>query len=279
MAEAQNTIEGLYTINNELYLHLQECDSGFDYTLYDRNTLKELDGGQLDWDDLPELPTKPLPAARVAVYELEGIVPQSEYSVPIEFLETLIEVNLADAEVQRENFLDKLFMESNGDNFAIYQLKHDDSTAQYAFMNTDWLQRKGLSVQRGNYEHTYTAKIDDPAMSNVELLNSIYERFNLERPENFHGHSLSVSDIVALKRGGTVSFHYVDSIGFKEIPTFLKPENQLRNAEMAVEDDYGMIDGIINNGKKDEPTDIISQLRRELPKPSKDIPKSTEMER
>ncbi|MBR3126381.1 MAG: DUF4316 domain-containing protein, partial [Mogibacterium sp.] len=63
-------------------------------------------------------------------------------------------------------------------------------------------------------------------------------------PEDFRGHSLSVSDIVAIRQNGIVSCHYVDSIGFKELPDFLKPENYLKNAEMAMEDDYGMIDGI-----------------------------------
>ena len=76
-----------------------------------------------------------------------------------------------------------------------------------------------------------------------------YEIFNLNRPGDFTGHSLSVSDIVALKQDGVVSYHYCDSIGFKELPDFQK-ENYLKTAEMSTEDDYGMIDGIINNGKQ-----------------------------
>ena len=62
---------------------------------------------------------------------------------------------------------------------------------------------------------------------------------------------MSVSDIVALKIAGEVSCHYVDSFGFKALPGFLNPADHLRNAEMSMEDDYGMIDGIINNGKAD----------------------------
>ena len=72
--------------------------------------------------------------------------------------------------------------------------------------------------------------------------------------------SLSVSDIVALRQNGVVSCHYVDSIGFQELPGFLKPENYLKAAEMAMEDDYGMIDGVINNGKKEEPVEKASVL-------------------
>ena len=70
---------------------------------------------------------------------------------------------------------------------------------------------------------------------------------------------MSVSDIVAIKRDGKVSCHYCDSFGFEQIPGFL-PDNPLKNAEMAVEDDYGMIDGIINNGPK-EPT--VAQLEQQ----------------
>ena len=73
-------------------------------------------------------------------------------------------------------------------------------------------------------------------------------RFNIDRPADYHSPSLSVSDIVAIKQNGVVSCHYCDSIGFREVPGFL--DNPLKNAEMQLEDDYGMIDGIINNGPK-----------------------------
>lgn len=90
-------------------------------------------------------------------------------------------------------------------------------------------------------------------------------------PADFRGHSLSVSDIVAIRTNGQISCHYVDSIGFVTLPEFLKPENYLKNAEMAMEDDYGMIDGIINNGKapamevtekpKEERESILEKLK------------------
>ena len=70
---------------------------------------------------------------------------------------------------------------------------------------------------------------------------------------DYHGHSLSVGDVILLNQAGKISAHYVDSIGFRELPNFLKPENYLKNVEMLLEDDYGMIDGIINNGPK-QPT-------------------------
>ena len=93
----------------------------------------------------------------------------------------------------------------------------------------------------------------------MEQLERLYEQFNLQKPVDFHSPSMSVSDIVAIKQNGQVSCHYCDSVGFTQVPGFL-PENSLRNAEMAVEDDYGMIDGIINNGPK-EPT--VAQLEQQ----------------
>ncbi len=84
-------------------------------------------------------------------------------------------------------------------------------------------------------------------------------QFNNEHPADYHSPSMSVSDIVAIKQGGKVSCHYCDSYCFTEVPGFL-PDNPLKNAEMAVEDDYGMIDGVINNGSK-EPT--VAQLEQQ----------------
>ena len=72
---------------------------------------------------------------------------------------------------------------------------------------------------------------------------------------------MSVSDIVALRVNGVVSSHYVDSFGFKELPEFIKPENYLKAAEMSMEDDYGMLDGIINNGPRDEKRSVLEQLK------------------
>ena len=97
-----------------------------------------------------------------------------------------------------------------------------------------------------------------------EMLEELYTKFNIDHPKGFRGHSMSVSDIVALKTDGTVSFHYVDRIGFVELQSFMKPENYLKYAEMAMEDDYGMLDGIINNGKApatEERPSVLGQLK------------------
>ncbi len=196
------------------------------------------------------------------------------------------------------------------DSFSIYQLKRGDETLDYRFEPLDAIRRNGLSVDPANYELVYTAPLT--AKDNLE---SIYTRFNIGRPADFKGHSLSVSDIVVLHQGGTDTAHYCDRFGFSQVPEFLQPaqksrgiaeriqtprgsfylcgmtreqmeadgygfhhasedgkylimangtqayavradapekDNPLRAAEMTLEDDYGMIDGIINNGRRGE---------------------------
>ena len=195
-------------------------------------------------------------------------------------------------------------------SFSIYQLKSGNETLDYRFEPLDSIHRNGLSVKPENYELVYEAPLT--AKDNLE---SIYTRFNVDRPADFTGHSLSVSDIVVLHQGGKDTAHYCDRAGFSEVPEFLQPaqksreiteriqtprgsfylcgmtreqmeadgygfhhasedgkylimangtqayavradapekDNPLRTAEMTLEDDYGMIDGVINNGRRGE---------------------------
>ena len=196
------------------------------------------------------------------------------------------------------------------DSFSIYQLKGGNETLDYRFEPLDSIHRNGLSVKPENYELVYEAPLT--AKDNLE---SIYTRFNVDRPADFTGHSLSVSDIVVLHQDGKDTAHYCDRAGFSEVPEFLQPaqksreiteriqtprgsfylcgmtreqmeadgygfhhasedgkylimangtqayavradapekDNPLRTAEMTLEDDYGMIDGVINNGRRGE---------------------------
>ena len=156
---------------------------------------------------------------------------------------------------------EKLFLENPQDAFLIYQIRRGGELDAYRFMNYDYLQSKGVTPERGGYDAIYTGGFMDYGNARTNL-DMIYQRFNVDHPADFKGHSLSVSDIVALKQNGVVSCHYVDSIGFRELPNFLKPENYLKNAEMAMEDDYGMIDGIINNGlKQSTVADLEAQVK------------------
>lgn len=202
------------------------------------------------------------------------------------------------------------------DIFSIYQIKQGAELRDYRFESLDSLQRAGLSVKSENYDLVYTAPL-----SGKDDLESIFTKFNIDWPEDFHGHSLSVSDVIVLHQSGKDTAHYCDSVGFAEMPQFLKPEpvpdnfltgdtirtprgsfhltdvtreqmeaagygfhhasddgrynimangtrafaiqseqtrekdNPLRTAEMTLEDDYGMIDGVINNGRRGEELD------------------------
>ena len=176
------------------------------------------------------------------------------------------EVSPMDLELIRQK-REQAFLENPGDTYAIYQLKRDDSTADIRFMNSEYLQKKGIEPQYENYELVYTGALTKDG-SQIEKLEDLYRIFNVEHPQDFIGHSLSVSDIVALKQTGVVSYHYVDSIGYKELTNFRTTENYLKNAEMQMEDDLGMIDGIINNGPKEEPKPVKQAEETKTKKPS-----------
>ena len=357
-AEA-NQQEALFLIDDATYLHIQPCDSGWDYTLYDAASMKELDGGQLDMSELscmkavlqicddndldstslrraplsmvetlqeaayqqmqaetsqmtassqlPEaqeqaLDEYPMPDEQVSTpdmqeygYSYDGMFPvtreraleldaagltvyvlhedntesmvfdpqeimdhgglfgvdREEWEKSPQFHEKVMERQ----EHQQER--EQAFLAQNRDCFAIYQVSRDDPQ-NVRFMNLDWLKSHDISIDRSNYDLIYTAPLRESGTV-PEQLEKLYEQFNLQKPADFHSPSMSVSDIVAIKQDGKVSCHYCDSVGFTQIPGFL-PENPLKNAEMAVEDDYGMIDGIINNGAK-EPT--VAELEQQ----------------
>ena len=354
--------ETLFLLDDATYLHIQPCDTGWDYTLYDKETMRELDGGQLDAPKLsrsaavqqiceglelenPSVQDAPLSmietlqdaacqqmqeqvsqqSAETAATQLpdaqeqaldEYPMPDSEVSVsdmqeygyfydgmlPVT-RERALELDAAGLTVyilhedntesmvfdteeiighgglfgveheeweqspafhekvlerqERQLEREQAFLSHEGCCFAIYQVSRDDPQ-NVRFMNLDWLQSHNLAVDRSNYDLIYTAPLNGSG-STMEQLETLYEQFNLKKPVDFHSPSLSVSDIVAIKQDGKVSCHYCDSVGFTQIPGFL-PENPLKNAEMAVEDDYGMIDGIINNGAK-EPT--VAELEQQ----------------
>ena len=123
------------------------------------------------------------------------------------------------------------------------------------------LEEKGWQPQRGNYDLVYTRAGLPEGQTPEAILGNLWEDFNIHRPADYHSPSMSVSDIIAIKQGGEVSYHYCDSVGFKELPGFNQPENYLKTAEMSTEDDYGMIDGIINNGPK---TPTVAELEAQV---------------
>src|SRR5699024_4957899 len=103
--------------------------------------------------------------------------------------------------------------------FSIYQLKRGDETRDLRFEPYDRLQAAGLTIDRVNYELVYTAPLTKDM-----TLGDIWERFNIDHPADFKGHSLSVSDIVVLHQNDEDTAHYVDSIGFQQVPEFLQEQ-------------------------------------------------------
>ena len=108
------------------------------------------------------------------------------------------------------------------DTFSIYQIKGGDETRDFRFEPYDRLQAAGHVVDRANYELVYSAPLA-PETS----LEDIYTRFNIDHPKDFKGHSLSVSDVVVLHQDGQDAAHFVDSVGFREVPEFLQEQKQL----------------------------------------------------
>ena len=127
------------------------------------------------------------------------------------------------------------------DSFSIYQLRNEDSTRDYRFEPYDRLQAAGRTVDKANYMEVYAAPLTAGT-----TLEDIYRTFNVDYPADFKGHSLSVSDVVVLHQNGQDTAHYCDSVGFQQVPEFLR-ENPLRTAELSTEQNENMIDGVLNN--------------------------------
>ena len=151
------------------------------------------------------------------------------------------------------------FLETPGDAYAVMQLK-GSASAELRYTGLNYLSQP---PSPGNYDILYTGPIAC-AQNQSATLEKLFEIFNINRPGDFTGHSLSVSDIIALKQDGVVSYHYCDNVGFQELPGFMS-ENYLKAAEMSTEDDYGMIDGIINNGKQPTVADLEQQAKSGQP--------------
>ena len=132
--------------------------------------------------------------------------------------------------------------EQDKGTFSIYQLKRGDETRDLRFEPYDRLTAAGHTVDPANYDLIYSAPLA-PGTS----LEAIFTRFNIDHPKDFKGHSLSVSDVVVLHQNGQDTAHYVDSIGYRQTPEFLQPQNYLKHVEDIVEQNDNNFDGIINN--------------------------------
>ncbi|MCI9077101.1 MAG: DUF3849 domain-containing protein [Dorea sp.] len=127
---------------------------------------------------------------------------------------------------EQEHPNEDLLFSSNQDRYAIYQIRDDGEGRKYLFMGTDYLKKQGFSVEYDDYRMVYS-----DVLGENETLDSLYEKFNIGRPLDFTGHSLSVSDVVAIKKDGEVTAHYVDSYGYTELPEFFSQREKVLEQE------------------------------------------------
>lgn len=118
---------------------------------------------------------------------------------------------------------EQLFLERTDNAFAIYQLKDGAELRDYRFEGLDWINSKGLTVEHNNYNFVYSEPFAN-YVTQRDRLEELWDRFNNDHPADFKGHSLSVSDIVAIKQDGIVTYHYCDSFDFVELPKFAEPK-------------------------------------------------------
>lgn len=153
------------------------------------------------------------------------------------------------------------FLTDRTDTYAILQLRYDDGYRDEYFASYRNLKRAGKEPDIDHYEVVYTAPLL-PYQDQSTMLEQMYEKFNVDRPEDFHGHSLSVSDVILLRESGSVSAHYVDSIGFTALEGFYKQKNHIRTLEDMLEQNDNMLDGVINN-MPDEPVPCKCEKKKE----------------
>ncbi len=122
--------------------------------------------------------------------------------------------NSEDISSRDSSYMSKLFALTEP-RYAIFQLKDDENLRDYHFSNSKYLKNHGMYIDRENYNRVYRGRLQEK-----ETLDDIYRRFNVDRPQDFYGHSLSVGDIISIKKDGAITTHFVDSFGYTEVPDF-----------------------------------------------------------
>ena len=267
----EQDIEKLYMVDNEKYIHVQRSDPGIDYTIYDAASAKALDGGVLD--DTGQL----LSAAALTVCKLHNIGDAAPIRLaPLELLNGLQEAN--ELPLGAGEQITGVEATSTADSLPdLPQLEQDypmpdptvDFAQMYQFGYTDGNTMLPLSKERARELFLQDVPIFVLNSDNTEYmvldtsdLDAHSGIFGVERAEweSVRDTLRPIRDIVAPKQPDAVSYLHDDTAK-------TQPENYLKNAEMAMEDDYGMIDGIINNGPKqtvaeqEERSSILAKLK------------------
>ena len=132
-------------------------------------------------------------------------------------------------------------MYGSSDKYGIYQVKHNPELNHLRFEGTESLKRMGITkdnfdaIKPENYELIYVGELSElQEQTEGETLEAIYEKFNIDHPEDYRGHSLSVSDIVVLHQNGENSAHFVDSFGFTGLPDFMQTLEGVKEQEAEI---------------------------------------------
>lgn len=111
-------------------------------------------------------------------------------------------------------------------SFTIYQVKLGQETDKYLFQPYETLQENGLKISPEHYEKVYMAPL-----SEEQNLEEIYMEFNVMKPDDYRGRSLSISDVVVIHEAGEDTAYYCDLVGFREVPEFLGQEIKIQERE------------------------------------------------
>ena len=149
-----------------------------------------------------------------------------------------MQAELSDNEINKEAKL----LYGSSDKYGIYQLKHNSELVHLRFESTESLKRMGITkdnfdaIKPENYELIYVGELSElQEQTEGEMLEAIYEKFNIDHPEDYRGYSLSVSDIVALHQNGKNSAHFVDSFGFTGLSDFMQTLEGVKEQEAEIE--------------------------------------------
>ena len=149
-----------------------------------------------------------------------------------------MQAELSDNQINKEAQL----LYSSSDKYGIYQLKHNPELDHLRFEGTESLKRMGITkdnfdvIKPENYELIYVGELSElQEQTQGETLEAIYEQFNIAHPEDYRGHSLSVSDIVVLHQNGKNSAHFVDSFGFTRLPDFMQTLEGVKEQEAEID--------------------------------------------
>lgn len=148
-----------------------------------------------------------------------GMASIQEYLEKMKNRELSNEIQKAENAIGRAN--EFLILGGHADRYAIYQIDEASKAKAYMFMCFEFLTSHGMYVDGADYRYVYGGR-----RSEQETLESLFEKFNLNHPENYGGHFLSISDVVVIQRNKHAEAYYVDSIGYIRMPEFISQRKE-----------------------------------------------------